>query len=1101
MTLTTHKFMNLMLCLSWCIAGSTSMAEAQDQLEIKPSLSTQELRGLDEFARMCAGQGLFGKAAEAYEIALKKARQSLGDEHRDVAQLHLSLAGAYRSLGERDKASAELERCIRVSQRVLGETNMLAAVALNQFGMLAAERAEDPKAETFYRRSLEMLDRLGDEAKPTTAAVAMNLGLLYHHKGNRAESAPLFERSLKLIQELGTPETANTAQVLNTLAWVFFDAMQYERASGLLRQSLAIREKVLGPAHPDLADSFDLLAAFASKTGDFNRAIAWLKLSLSFRKKAFGLNHQSVADILAELSNAQDSCGEYTEALANCERALGIRQTAFGSQSHEVVGSLLQLAALKSKSFRESEALELAQRAMDIEVKLHGPEHPHVADCLETLAATYFKLGKMPEVIESSGRCLTIRERTLGSTNLTTINTFEAFALLGIHLGQDELHHLKTALTRKEYLLGQENPSLVASLRSLGRVCRERDQFAEASNYLERALILARRSWGDEHPETLAVKREVLFLILRRGTPLKKCAEASAHLLKSERAWITAQLLGLSDRDALAFLHPLISDQTILYSLCGMASGKERFEVNQIAAEQLASCKALYEEVLSAKAKLESDSSTRAEELRERWHWLQSESMRLPELEPNLGLRERRRSELQEKLSDIETELYSRSGSARTEVFSRMVTTESLARALPQNALLCDVVASWRFDFAAKTNQWQEQRYAAYLTFPLARDATNVVVERVDLGEAAPINEAVELVCKRMSAGQFAAKDLSPALQRLSQLIYAPLAPYLTNVSHLIVCPDGQLSRLPFEMLPVGNKFLVEEKTISYVTSGREVVRIAKSLTRPPANSPADRSADLRSGALAAGDEPGRRPALLPSDGERAGRGAVGRSLVMGNPDFDLDLRSSRGNEALTKVPQPSTNNSQPESQSLLTSAATRALSRDFRGLKFGPLPGSGIEATNIAKLLGTDASLRLGADAREVELKAVISPRVLHLATHGFFLSDQELRTPHPVPLPIRWGEGVRRTGEGYDWENPLVRCGIALAGANRATNLMGRSSRREEAQTKTSQPSTNNPQPGNQSLLTSAHMKSEVKTKFPRSESQGVLLLTSQDDRSKVA
>ena len=46
-----------------------------------------------------------------------------------------------------------------------------------------------------------------------------------------------------------------------------------------------------------------------------------------------------------------------------------------------------------------------------------------------------------------------------------------------------------------------------------------------------------------------------------------------------------------------------------------------------------------------------------------------------------------------------------------------------------------------------------------------------------EMGEAAPINEAVELVCKRMSAGQFAAKDLSPALQELSQLVYAPLAP------------------------------------------------------------------------------------------------------------------------------------------------------------------------------------------------------------------------------------------------------------------------------------------------------------------------------------
>jgi CHAT domain-containing protein len=69
---------------------------------------------------------------------------------------------------------------------------------------------------------------------------------------------------------------------------------------------------------------------------------------------------------------------------------------------------------------------------------------------------------------------------------------------------------------------------------------------------------------------------------------------------------------------------------------------------------------------------------------------------------------------------------------------------------------------------------------------------------------------------------QYRARDVQPALQKLSDLVYAPLAKHLTNVSHLIICPDGQLSRLPFEMLPVGNKFLVEEKTISYVTSGRE---------------------------------------------------------------------------------------------------------------------------------------------------------------------------------------------------------------------------------------------------------------------------------------
>ena len=211
---------------------------------------------------------------------------------------------------------------------------------------------------------------------------------------------------------------------------------------------------------------------------------------------------------------------------------------------------------------------------------------------------------------------------------------------------------------------------------------------------------------------------------------------------------------------------------------------------------------------------------------------------------------------------------------------------------------------------------------------------------------------------------------------------------------------------VPFEMLsPSSNfgatgrhKFLIEEKTISYVTSGREVARLAgnpKSEARSP------------------------------------------NSLVIGGPDFDVDLAkagSSRREEALVQVPQPDSK------QSLLTSAATRTLSRDYRGHTFEPLPGAEDEARKVAKLLGGDCVLRVGAEACEAELKAAVSPRVLHLATHGFFLSDQEFR-PHPGPLPSDgrgWPAGRGRASAGDQWENPLVRCGIALAGANHAGQLM---------------------------------------------------------------
>ena len=53
-----------------------------------------------------------------------------------------------------------------------------------------------------------------------------------------------------------------------------------------------------------------------------------------------------------------------------------------------------------------------------------------------------------------------------------------------------------------------------------------------------------------------------------------------------------------------------------------------------------------------------------------------------------------------------------------------------------------------------------------------------VLIVELDGCEAAPIDEAVEVVVKRFCAvpPQYRAADVHPALQRLSALVYAPLA-------------------------------------------------------------------------------------------------------------------------------------------------------------------------------------------------------------------------------------------------------------------------------------------------------------------------------------
>ena len=69
-----------------------------------------------------------------------------------------------------------------------------------------------------------------------------------------------------------------------------------------------------------------------------------------------------------------------------------------------------------------------------------------------------------------------------------------------------------------------------------------------------------------------------------------------------------------------------------------------------------------------------------------------------------------------------------------------------------------------------------------------------------------------------------------------------------------------------------------------------------------------------------------------------------------------------------------------------------------------------------------------LEKQALEGVVKNVRSPRVLVLSTHGFFLPDA------PEELPDR-GLPLTRDGvvSGQALQNPLLRCGLVFAGANR--------------------------------------------------------------------
>jgi CHAT domain-containing protein len=96
-------------------------------------------------------------------------------------------------------------------------------------------------------------------------------------------------------------------------------------------------------------------------------------------------------------------------------------------------------------------------------------------------------------------------------------------------------------------------------------------------------------------------------------------------------------------------------------------------------------------------------------------------------------------------------------------------------------------------------------------------------------------------------------------------------------------------------------------------------------------------------------------------------------------------------------------------------------------GLKVNPLPGTKKEINNISHTLnsyGWNINSYTENDATESNLKKISRPRVLHIATHGYFFSDIPQITDNNRFLGMDRNQVI---------QDPMLRSGLLFAGANR--------------------------------------------------------------------
>ena len=315
---------------------------------------------------------------------------------------------------------------------------------------------------------------------------------------------------------------------------------------------------------------------------------------------------------------------------------------------------------------------------------------------------------------------------------------------------------------------------------------------------------------------------------------------------------------------------------------------------------------------------------------------------------------------------------------------------DQLAAALPDDGVLIEYV---------RMNDWDEKHRTwtgttRYVAFGLTSEHR---VHMFDLGDAKAIDdlvkEALEVIGRPFKEDPMAYNQATDVvLSDLHRLLIQPLKSIVAESKILLVSPDGELNKVPFAaLLSDDGRYLIESHTISYVASGRDILR------------------DLLDAKM---------PAIPDVD-----------LFLVANPTYDFFDPST--------VPVSSGNTFRKADLSL----------------EFNPLPGTGREAKLIPPLIGGIQTVLQNAEATELEIKSTNPPKILHLATHGFFLEDNTLPLPslfarsEPVGDRTRGIGGVKNTltispatelPPGVELD-PMVRSGLALAGANHPGSAPG--------------------------------------------------------------
>lgn len=761
-------------------------------------------------------------------------------------------------------------------------------------------------------------------------------------------------------------------------------------ARNLYQRAGELREKK-GKDDPGLVRIFRSWGEVLALLGDTD-------MGFKAAQRAFQLANQKFGDKSDEAIRSMSVLGRVFLLQNDLDKAdlllrptLIYREEQAGPNDPRVIEALTDLATATASRRAYDRSLELAERAMKLVEKHYSANDLRAAALHQILGDVNRGWNDLAKAKAHYDKAAAIRERSLGRDHYLTAETWIAQGNVARAEGDRSraLSLWQRSLDVYERAFGQAHARVVDVVFGLGLAALELGETKRASDLLDKAIQLHEKAPNRDKAKLVDLLQAEAIVHARLGDPRKAMEVVRRGTDLSEGRLV--ELLGTgAEREKEGFLNAISAEKDLAVGLNVQKLSSDA-AATRLGMETLLRRKGrVLDSVAQATAALRATPEGRAQV--QEIASLRSSLARLELASGASGTSKADYEDIKAKLYDKLRRLEQDASRAAVKAGTKAEapTLAAVQAALPARSALVEFVAYMPlfYDAKQKGDLFDKPRYAAYVVRPSGDPQV------IDLGEFFALDADLRELRAALSTPKSTnAKELA---RKVDEQVMRPIRRVLGDTSEIYLAPDGTLNLVPFgALVDEDGKFLNERFSLRYVMSGRDLVRIK---------------------------------AAPKGDGKNDGM-----VVLFANPDYD------KATWAIAK------------SKSMQRSAEGHQRDDKRAKIQAKPLAGTADEADALRKVY-PQAALLTGPDATEAAVKKVKSPKILHVATHGFFFDDEKLTAmknkaagtpdaarrleydPTTAPPAAAGGpepevETIHRHTGG---NNPLLYSWLAMAGFN---------------------------------------------------------------------